>query len=71
MSALMTRGERDRKIAALHEAIAALETMPASTPCAECDHFNRDTGHCAKWNAPVPAPAQDAGCDQWDEAVPF
>ena len=39
MTLTMTPASRDRKIDALREAVAVLETMPVVTPCAECGYF--------------------------------
>lgn len=66
-----TPAQRDRQIASLLATVEVLREMPTATPCAECDHFARDSGHCQKWGATVPPEALAAGCPQWEESVPF
>jgi len=70
-SQALTPAQRDRDIARLHDAIHALERAPVVRPCAQCLHFRQDTGHCYVWNAIVPPDARAAGCEQWEEGVPF
>lgn len=67
----LTPAQRDRDIARLRAAIHALERAPVVRPCAQCLHFRPDTGHCSVWNAIVPPEAHDAGCERWEEGVPF
>ncbi|MGE0209989.1 MAG: hypothetical protein AB7S42_12715 [Lysobacteraceae bacterium] len=67
----LTPAQRDRDIERLQAAIAALERAPVVRPCAQCLHFRPDTGHCAAWNAIVPPEARAAGCERWEEGVPF
>lgn len=67
----MTKGQRDRAVATLKEAIATLESTPVATPCHECLHLCHDNGKCLVWNAEVPEAAQAAGCHRWEESIPF
>lgn len=67
----MTPAMRDRKIAALRDAIAVFEAMPVVTPCAECEWFAADSGRCGRWNTIVPEANRADGCPQWQEGVPF
>lgn len=70
-STVLTPARRDRDIARLKEAILALERSPVATPCAQCLHFDQITGHCAVWKMVVPPEAREAGCERWEEGVPF
>ncbi len=71
MQVFLTPAKRDRKIAALREAITVLAGLPVVTPCAQCAFFRADNGYCERWQTIVPPEHRAAGCDQWDEAVPF
>lgn len=63
------KAERARLIHHAQMTLRALEALPALTPCAECLEF--DAGFCRRWKAQVPPEAQPAGCDQWQEQIPF
>lgn len=71
MTLTMTPASRDRKIDALREAVAVLESMPVVTPCAECGYFDLRVGSCSRWNAIVPVENRAAGCAEWEEGIPF
>lgn len=66
---LLTPMRKQQTLAALRDAVAALDGAPTQTPCAACDHFAN--GFCRHWNAPVPAEAQASGCDAFEESIPF
>lgn len=65
----LTPASKARLINQLQEMAAAVEDLPTVTPCALCDKFHG--GHCEQWKAPVPADAQEAGCENWIETVTF
>lgn len=66
-----TPAQRDRQIENLLQVVETLRTVPVVTPCALCEQFEKDTGRCRRWSAVVPPDARDAGCPQWEEAIPF
>ena len=55
----------------LQRALAIVQSLPTSTPCTACDHFDLSTGRCHVWRADVPAEARAAGCDKFEEQIPF
>lgn len=68
----MNPAERDRAIKAAAEILEILKTLPVTTPCASCLHFDPDEkGWCRRWAAMVPKDAQAAGCSEWQEQIPF
>ncbi len=71
MQVSLTPASRDRKIDALHEAIAVLNSLPVVTPCAQCEFFRADDGYCERWKTGVPPEHRAAGCGEWAEAIPF
>jgi hypothetical protein len=65
----MTPAQKSRAINTLTAALSIVQALPEDRACAACDHF--DKGHCAKWDATVPAEAQADGCQEWVENIPF
>lgn len=47
-----------------------IDQIPAATPCSACDHFAAGD-RCSVWKATVPPEAQAAGCEQFEDEVPF
>lgn len=68
-SQALTPAQRDRQVAALQKAIEVVQSMPVIRPCEQCEHF--DQGLCHVWKAQVPTEARAAGCDKWEEGIPF
>lgn len=69
MNLPLTPGRKADMLQALERATEALAAMPTVRPCGACDHF--DKGRCGKWGADVPSAAQELGCDEFVDAVPF
>ena len=71
MSSRMTPPRKQQLLNLLRAAIHEIEMTPPVTPCSECLHFEAQTGLCVRWRQVVPDDAQDAGCGDWAEQVPF
>ncbi len=69
MSRLMNPAQRNRRVAELRELAVLLEAMPVRRECGECIFF--DKGNCQQWHADVPVEQRAAGCDAWEEDIPF
>ncbi len=65
----LTPAGKARMLAQLEEMVAAVKALPEYTPCVLCDWF--EGGNCKQWKTAVPAEAQDAGCSEWIEKLPF
>lgn len=67
----LTPSRKQSMAATLREALTIIEQLPESRTCRLCDRFTEAGSYCAYWNAEVPAEAIEAGCDEFDEGVPF
>ncbi|MCR9090863.1 MAG: hypothetical protein NXI11_05845 [Proteobacteria bacterium] len=66
----LTPAERDRMVASLESALAAVRDAEVTTDCRDCAHFE-SPDHCGMWKAKIPPSAMQQGCDAWEEGVPF
>ena len=67
----LTPSQKARHISQLKALLELAEALPVVTPCDLCAEFDRQSGYCARWKAPVPEEARPVGCEGWVEEVPF
>lgn len=67
----MNPTEKASAILKLEQAIAVIQALPASTPCAECNHFKHAGNWCQFYSSAVPKENQPSGCNNWGTSIPF
>lgn len=67
----LTPSRRNRMLDTLTEALAVVQALTPVTPCSACDHLDQPTGRCAIWGAVVPPEHRAAGCDKFEDQIPF
>lgn len=59
----MTPHEKAATIKVLQNLLSNLETMPTTTKCIDCGHYQ--SGACLKWRETIPEDTLPLGCDEW------
>lgn len=55
----------------LETALAALRNAPTQTPCSACDQWLNTKDGCGFWGAVPPDDAQQTGCENFTDSLPF
>jgi hypothetical protein len=56
-----------QQLTQLQQQLALLQARPAQTPCAECQHFLKQSQQCLSWGSRVPEEYVGHGCERFTE----
>ena len=71
MNLNLTPSKKAAMAETLQRALAIVQALPAITPCSACDHLVQPTGFCRIWQSVVPPEHRAAGCDKFEDEIPF
>jgi hypothetical protein len=55
----------------LQQALRIVQALPVDRGCMRCDHLDQPTGRCHVWQSVVPTEHRAAGCDKFEDTIPF
>lgn len=55
------------QLAVVQSRLQAVQALPAQTPCAECQHFLKQSQQCLSWGSRVPEEYVGHGCERFQD----